>query len=166
MKRLLNEDYNKCKKLINFQKQDLNSENTFIINKSKKEEIDEINNILNNIFEEEKDINIKININTINKNIYINEKNINNEKNRKYKYCPQNIDALIDSIHDDLLYKDIISLLLYVNNQKVFVNKENWKSQLYNELDYLALLENESTKDNELMTLLEEDFNCLELKTK
>lgn len=36
MKRLLNEDYNKCKKLINFQKQELNSENIVIINKSKR----------------------------------------------------------------------------------------------------------------------------------
>lgn len=132
----------------------------------KEEEIDEINNILNNIFEEEKDINITININTINKNIYINEKNINNEKNRKYKYCPQNIDALVDDIHDDLLYKDINSLSLYINNQMLFVNKENWKSKLYNEIDYLALLENELNKDNELISLLDEDFKCLELKTK
>jgi hypothetical protein len=161
MKRHLDEiDQDKNEKIINFQRQDLNKEIT--IKKTNKEELDEINEILCYTLEDDDNLDIIINIDTINKFIYINEKNNNNEKNRKYKYGNKNFESLIDVIHDDFMYKDINSLLLYIDKQNLFVDKEEWKTQLYNEISYINLLKNESKKDDELMGLLD-NLKCLDL---
>lgn len=118
MKRALDKSENV--KIINFQRQILDKEKDIIIKKSNKKEIEEINEILYDIFEEDDDLDIIINIDTINKNIYINEKNDNNEKNRNYKYGNKNFESLIEVIYDDFMYKDINSLLIYIDKQNIF----------------------------------------------
>lgn len=163
MKRYLDEvGEDKNEKIINFQRQDLNKEKEIIVKKTNKEEIDEINEILYDILEEDDNLDIIINIDTIDKVIYINEKNINNEKNRKYKYGNKNFESLIDVIYDDFMYKDIHSLLLYIDKQNLFVDKKEWKTQLYNELAYINLLKNETKNDDELIELLD-NLKCLDL---
>lgn len=161
MKRALDKSENV--KIINFQRQILDKEKDIIIKKSNKKEIEEINEILYDIFEEDDDLDIIINIDTINKNIYINEKNDNNEKNRNYKYGNKNFESLIEVIYDDFMYKDINSLLIYIDKQNIFVDKENWKNQLYNEIAYIKLLENENKKDDELITILENSLKSIKL---
>ena len=161
MKRALDKSENE--KIINFQRQILDKEKDIIIKKSNKKEIEEINEILYDIFEEDDDLDIIINIDTINKNIYINEKNDNNEKNRNYKYGNKNFESLIEVIYDDFMYKDINSLLIYIDKQNIFVDKENWKNQLYNEIAYIKLLENENKKDDELITILENSLKSIKL---
>lgn len=164
MKRYLDEvGEDKNEKIINFQRQILDKEKDIIIKKSNKKEIEEINEILYDIFEEDDDLDIIINIDTINKNIYINEKNDNNEKNRNYKYGNKNFESLIEVIYDDFMYKDINSLLIYIDKQNIFVDKENWKNQLYNEIAYIKLLENENKKDDELITILENSLKSIKL---
>lgn len=163
MKRYLDEvGEDKNEKIINFQRQDLNKEKEIIVKKTNKEEIDEINEILYDILEEDDNLDIIINIDTIDKVIYINEKNINNEKNRKYKYGNKNFESLIDVIYDDFMYKDIHSLLLYIDKQNLFVDKKEWKTQLYNEIAYINLLKNETKNDDELIELLD-NLKCLDL---
>lgn len=161
MKRALDKSENE--KIINFQRQNLDKEKDIIIKKSNKKEIEEINEILYDIFEEDDDLDIIINIDTINKNIYINEKNDNNEKNRNYKYGNKNFESLIEVIYDDFMYKDINSLLIYIDKQNIFVDKENWKKQLYNEIAYIKLLENENKKDDELITILENSLKSIKI---
>lgn len=163
MKRYLDEvGEDKNEKIINFQRQDLNKEKEIIVKKTNKEEIDEINEILYDILEEDDNLDIIINIDTIDKVIYINEKNMNNEKNRKYKYGNKNFESLIDVIYDDFMYKDIHSLLLYIDKQNLFVDKKEWKTQLYNEIAYINLLKNETKNDDELIDLLD-NLKCLDL---
>jgi hypothetical protein len=163
MKRHLEEiDQDKNEKIINFQRQDLSKEKEITIKKTNKEELDEINEILCYTLEDDDNLDIIINIDTINKIIYINEKNNNNEKNRKYKYGNKNFESLIDVIHDDFMYKDINSLSLYIDKQNLFVDKKEWKTQLYNEISYINLLKNESKKDDEFMSLLD-NLKCLDL---
>lgn len=161
MKRALDKSENE--KIINFQRQNLDKEKDIIIKKSNKKEIEEINEILYDIFEEDDDLDIIINIDTINKNIYINKKNDNNEKNRNYKYGNKNFESLIEVIYDDFMYKDINSLLIYIDKQNIFVDKENWKKQLYNEIAYIKLLENENKKDDELITILENSLKSIKI---
>lgn len=163
MKRYLDEvGEDKSEKIINFQRQDLNKEKENIVKKNNKEEIDEINEILCDILEEDDNLDIIINIDTIDKVIYINEKNMNNEKNRKYKYGNKNFESLIDVIYDDFMYKDVHSLLLYIDKQNLFVDKKEWKTQLYNEMAYINLLKNETKNDDELIDLLD-NLKCLDL---
>lgn len=163
MKRVLDEK-NENEKIINFQRQNLNKEKDIIVKKTNKEEINEINEILYDIFEDDDNLDIIINIDTINKNIYINEKNINNDKNRKYKYRDKNFESLMEVIYNDFMYKDINSLLLYIDKNNIFVDKENWKTQLYNEIDYVKLLENENKEEDELISILENSMKSISLK--
>ena len=66
MKRYLDEvGEDKNEKIINFQRQDLNKEKEIIVKKTNKEEIDEINEILYDILEEDDNLDIIINIDTI-----------------------------------------------------------------------------------------------------
>jgi hypothetical protein len=60
------------------------------------------------------------------------------------------------------MYKDINSLLLYLNKQNLFVDKENWKDQLLNEIAYINALEEDMKKEDELINILE--TNLAELK--
>lgn len=157
MKRSLDEN-SKTEKLVNLQKQNNYKKDIKLTNE---EELKDLSNILDDIFEND-NVDIIINIDTNDKNIYINEKFYGKEKNRKYKYGDKNLSFLIDSIHDDFMYKDINSLLLYLNKQNLFVNKENWKEQLLNEIAYINVLEEDTKREDELINLLE--TNLAELK--
>lgn len=157
MKRSLDEN-SKTEKLVNFQKQKDYKKDIKLTNE---EELKDLSNILDDIFEND-NVDIIINIDTNDKNIYINEKFDGKEKNRKYKYGDKNLTFLIDSIHDDFMYKDINSLLLYLNKQNLFVNKENWKEQLLNEIAYIDVLKEDTKKEDELINLLK--TNLAELK--
>lgn len=166
MKRSLNED-DKDEKIINFQRQDNNKSQENIIKKTNKEEIEEINFIINNIFDDNL-VDIIININTKNKEIHVNKKSINNKKenNRKFKYNDKSLDLFLDFIYDDLLYDDINTLSVYLNNQNIFVDKTEWKNQLLNEISYTDMLEEEYKKEDEIINSLETDLKCLDLNTK
>lgn len=157
MKRSL-DDNNKTEKIVNFQKPKDYEKN---IKRSNEEDLKKLNNILDDIFEDD-NVNIIINIDTKDKKICINEKSDEKEKNREYKYGDKNLSSLIDSIYDDFMYKDINSLLLYLNKQNLFVDKENWKDQLLNEIAYINALEEDMKKEDELINILE--TNLAELK--
>lgn len=164
MKRSLDENVNNGK-IINFQRQNDNKVQENIIKKTNREEIEELNNVIYDIFEDSV-VDIIINIDTKNKEIYINEKYINNEKkdkNRKFKYRDKNLDHFLDDIYDDLIYNDINTLSVYLNKQNIFVDKTEWKKQLLNEMLYIDLLEDEMKKEDELINLLECNLKCLDL---
>jgi hypothetical protein len=164
MKRSLDENKNnKNEKIINFYRQDPNEEKDIIIKKTNKQEIDEINDLLNDILEEETNIDVVINIDTRKKEICINENINEKEKNRKYKYGNKKLESMIDIIYDDFMYKDINSLILYLNNQNLFVDKKDWRNQLFNEVSYIKVLEEEDKKENELINLLEKNMLNLEI---
>lgn len=164
MKRSLDENKNnKNEKIINFYRQDPNKEKDIIIKKTNKQEIDEINDLLNDILEEETNIDVVINIDTRKKEICINENINEKEKNRKYKYGNKKLESMIDIIYDDFMYKDINSLILYLNNQNLFVDKKDWRNQLFNEVSYIKVLEEEDKKENELINLLEKNMLNLEI---
>jgi hypothetical protein len=164
MKRSLDENKNnKNEKIINFYRQDPNEEKDIIIKKTNKQEIDEINDLLNDILEEETNIDVVINIDTRKKEICINENINEKEKNRKYKYGNKKLESMIDIIYDDFMYKDINSLILYLNNQNLFVDKKDWRNQLFNEVSYIKVLEEEEKKENELINLLEKNMLNLEI---
>lgn len=157
MKRSLDEN-NKTEKIVNFQKQKDYEKN---IKRTNEEDLKELSNILDDIFEDD-NVDIIINIDTKDKKICINEKSDGKEKIREYKYGDKNLSSLIDSIYDNFMYKDINSLLLYLNKQNIFVDKENWKDQLLNEIEYINVLEEDMKKEDELINLLE--TNLAELK--
>lgn len=162
MKRSLDENNNE--KIINFHRQDLDKKEDIIIKKTNNQEIDEINELLNNIIEDETNIDVIININTRKKEICINE-NINEKlKYKKYKYGNKKLESMIDIIYDDFMYKDINSLILYLNDQNIFVDKSEWRNQLFNEVSYIKILEEERKEENEIINLLE--TNMLNLKIK
>lgn len=161
MKRSLDENSNE--KIINFHRQDLDKKD-IIIKKTNNQEIDEINELLNNIIEDETNIDVVININTRKKEICINE-NINEKlKYKKYKYGNKKLESMIDIIYDDFMYKDINSLILYLNDQNIFVDKSEWRNQLFNEVSYIKILEEERKEENELINLLETNMLNLEIK--
>lgn len=162
MKRSLDENNNE--KIINFHRQDLDKKEDIIIKKTNNQEIDEINELLNNIIEDETNIDVIININTRKKEICINE-NINEKlKYKKYKYGNKKLESMIDIIYDDFMYKDINSLILYLNDQNIFVDKSEWRNQLFNEVSYIKILEEERKEENELINLLETNMLNLEIK--
>lgn len=162
MKRSLDENNNE--KIINFHRQDLDKKEDIIIKKTNNQEIDEINELLNNIIEDETNIDVVININTRKKEICINE-NINEKlKYKKYKYGNKKLESMIDIIYDDFMYKDINSLILYLNDQNIFVDKSEWRNQLFNEVSYIKILEEERKEENELINLLETNMLNLEIK--
>lgn len=70
---------------------------------------------------------------------------------------------MINTIYDDFMYKDINSLLLYLDKQNLFVDKNKWKDQLLNEISYINLLKEENKEDNELISLLEINLTDLRL---
>lgn len=152
MKRSLNEqDEYKNVKIVNFQKP-TNIKN----NKTKKtneEEIKEINDIYYDMFEYD-NIDVIIKVNTKNKEIYVNE----NNKNRKYIYIKDNLRLLIDSIYDNFMYKEIYSFELYLDGKNIFANKNDWPSQLLNEIEYVNILELEMQEEDELINLLESNL--------
>jgi hypothetical protein len=154
-------------KIVNFRRQDDNELQENITKKTNKEEIEEINNVIYDIFGDSL-IDIMINIDTKNKEIYINKKYINNKKedNRKFKYRDKNLEHFLDFIYDDLLYNDINTLSVYLNKQNILVDKTEWKKQLLNEISYTDLLEEELKKEDELINLLECNLKCLNLSTK
>lgn len=157
MKRSLDENKNN-NKIINFCRQDGNQEND-IIKKTVEQEMDEINELLNNILIEETNIDVIINIDTIKKEIYINENIDKKEKNRKYKYGNEKLESMINIIYEDFMYKDINSLILYLNKQNLFVDKKEWRNQLFNDILYIKILEEEEKKENEVINLLETKIN-------
>lgn len=162
MKRSLDENNNE--KIINFHRQDLDKKENIIIKKTNNQEIDEINELLNNIIEDETNIDVVININTRKKEICINE-NINEKlKYKKYKYGNKKLESMIDIIYDDFMYKDINSLILYLNDQNIFVDKSEWRNQLFNEVSYIKILEEERKEENEIINLLETNMLNLEIK--
>lgn len=160
MKRSLDKKY-ECEKLVNFQRRNQKDENE-LNKKSNKDDLKEINNVLYDIFIEDNMVDIIININTKNKEICINENINEKEKNRKYKYG-KNLESMIDVIYDDFMYKNINSLLLYLDNRNLFVNKEKWRDQLLNEILYMDILEEENKKEDELISLLETSLIDLKL---
>lgn len=133
------------------------------IKKTNEEEIKELSNILNDIFEDDI-IDIIIEIDTKYKKICINEKSDEKENNREYKYGNKNLSHLINSINDNFMYKNINSLLLYLNKQNLFVNKENWKNQLLNEIEYINILEEDTKREDELINLLESNLEGLKIR--
>lgn len=153
VKRSLEELYNnKNVKIVNFQKP-TNVENKEI-KKTNEEEIKEINNILNEIFEED-NIDVVIKVNSKNQEIYVNEYNEIGEKTRKYKYTEDNLKVLLDSIYDNYMYKEIHSFLLYLDDTNIFAYKENWATQLLNEIEHINILKKEKQEDDEFINLLE-----------
>lgn len=150
VKRSLEELYNnKNVKIVNFQKP------TDVENKkNKKTNEEEINNILNEIFEED-NIDVAIKVNSKNQEIYVNEYNDIGEKTRKYKYTKDNLKVLLDSIYDNFMYKEINSFLLYLDDTNIFAYKENWVIQLLNEIEHINILKKEKQEDDELINLLE-----------
>lgn len=165
MKRYLN-GYNKDEKIVNFQRQDNNKYQENLVKKTDEEEIEEINNLIHDIFDDNL-IDIVININTKNKEIYINKKSINNQKedNRKFKYKNKSLNHFLDFIYDDLLYDNINNFSVYLNNQNIFVDKTEWKKQLLNEISYTEILEEELKKEDELINSLETELKYLDLKS-
>lgn len=133
------------------------------IKKTNEEEIKELSNILNDIFEDDI-IDIIIEIDTKYKKICINEKSDEKENSREYKYGNKNLSHLINSINDNFMYKNINSLLLYLNKQNLFVNKENWKDQLLNEIEYINILEEDTKREDELINLLESNLEGLKIR--
>jgi hypothetical protein len=130
-----------------------NNEENNIIKKTVEQEIDEINDLLNNILIEESNIDIIINIDTIKKEIYINENVNKKEKNRKYKYGNEKLESMINIIYEDFMYKNINSIILYLDNKNLFVNKEDWKDQLFNDISYIKIFEEEEKRENEFINL-------------
>lgn len=156
MKRSLNEqDEYKNDKIVNFQNP-TNIKNKEI-KKTNEEEIKEINDLLYDILEDD-NIDVIIKVNTKNKEIYVNEYNNIDNKNRKYIYIKDNLTLLIDSIYDNFMYKEIHSFELYLDGKNIFADKKEWPTQLFNEIEYVNILEEEKQKEDELINLFESNL--------
>ena len=136
-------------KNINFQRE--NSEKQIF-----KENVHEVNSLLKKIYEKDDTMDITINANTKHCEISIKEKSHKFYNDRKYKYKNSGLKNLLDAMYDEFMFKDINTLIISVNDNNIFAEKQKWTEQLYNEILYINILEKEQKGEHDLIKTLKQ----------